>query len=445
MRITNLTAQILKLHRKIRPLEDEISYLKQTHAEEMAALQRRLTLAKKQLQDSERRLKDADTKNFDSIMEIAELRAQLKTAQRETSQVAQQKIEELEDQLQSQQGIHKKLENANRELQQEVNDLKKCCNDGNIHCEDLQKQLQQSQEDADRLQQLLNEKSASFKQLEKELNRQTKENERLQNNNRDLESQLRNAEDRVDSLQQQVTEKEASNKQLKRDFDKQTTKYNKLQDDYNNLQNEKNDLEDRVQALQNQLNDVEDKTIHTRRITLDPTTAHPRIVLSADKTEMHTIDDAQNVPDNPGRFDVSLAVLGKTGYSSGRHYWEVSVAGKNCFHLGMASESAQRKGSISFRPTNGFWTMVLNKQGVYKAIDRRSAVLSINPPLTLGILLDYKKGEVSFYDPGSRSHLYSFTSQTFTGKIYPFINFCVEDGSQAPITLLTPGSVDWIA
>lgn len=184
----------------------------------------------------------------------------------------------------------------------------------------------------------------------------------------------------------------------------------------------------------------------TGKITLDPNTANPRIILSADNTEMSTSGELQNVPDNPSRFDVVLAALGSTGYSTGRQYWEVSVAGKLCYHLGMASESSQRKGAMSFSPTNGFWTIVLTKQGQYRAIDRRSINIPIlTQPLTLGILLDYKKGEISFYDSGARSHMYSFRGQRFTDKIYPFINFCVEDdGGQTPIVLLSPGTVDWI-
>lgn len=179
---------------------------------------------------------------------------------------------------------------------------------------------------------------------------------------------------------------------------------------------------------------------------MDPNTAHPRIVLSADGTEVTTIDSAPRVQDNPGRFDVALAVLGSTGYSSGRHYWEVSVAGKSCYHIGMASKSAPRKGSLSFNPTRGFWTVVLNKQGELRALDKRPAAIQAGTqPLTLGVLLDYKKGQISFYDAGTRSHLYTFSGQTFTDKIYPFINYCVEDGGRPiPVVLVQPGSTDWI-
>ncbi len=184
----------------------------------------------------------------------------------------------------------------------------------------------------------------------------------------------------------------------------------------------------------------------TERLTLDPDTANPRIILSADDTEMSTTAQIQDVPDYPSRFDVVLAVLGKEGFSRGRNYWEVSVANKNCFHLGMASESVQRKGSIRFTPANGFWTIVLNKQGQYRAIDNKPSVIPIQTqPQTLGILLDYKKGQISFYDAGARSHMYTFVGQRFTDKIHPFINFCVEDAENpTSIVLITPGSVDWI-
>lgn len=187
-------------------------------------------------------------------------------------------------------------------------------------------------------------------------------------------------------------------------------------------------------------------SLFTDKITFDPDTAHPRLALSADNTEMSTSEELQNVQDHPDRYDVVLAALGKTGFSTGRHYWEVSVAGKLCYHLGMASESAPRRGQITFSTTNGFWTIVRSKQGQYRAADRRTVTIPVKThPLTLGIMLDYKKGQISFYDAGARHHMYSFVGQRFTDKIYPFVNFCVEDSeSHTPIVLLTPGSVDWI-
>lgn len=182
------------------------------------------------------------------------------------------------------------------------------------------------------------------------------------------------------------------------------------------------------------------------KVRLDPHTANARIVLSADDTEMTTTAELQNVLDHPGRFDVLLGALGKTGFLSGRHYWEVSVINKKCFHIGMASESAQRRGTVMVRPKTGYWTIIRSRQGQYRALDKTLAPIVVQTdPMTVGILLDYKRGQISFYDAGTRSHMYSFLGQTFTDKIYPFINFCVEDAeSQTPMVLITPGSTDWI-
>ncbi|KAM6990219.1 zinc-binding protein A33-like [Tautogolabrus adspersus] len=180
-------------------------------------------------------------------------------------------------------------------------------------------------------------------------------------------------------------------------------------------------------------------------ITMDPNTTHRRITLSADNTEMST-GETQPVIDNPGRFNVYLAALGSTGFSSGRHYWEVSVTGRLCYHLGMASESAQRRGAVRFMPATGYWTIIRDKQGQFRAVDGISVSLPVQTQVqTIGILLEYSKGRISFYDVSARSLMYSFVDQRFTDKIYPFINFCVEDDkSLALVQLLTPKSVDWI-
>nr|XP_019956964.1 PREDICTED: putative leucine-rich repeat-containing protein DDB_G0290503 [Paralichthys olivaceus] len=397
LNFSNLSAQIMELHQKIKPLEDEISNLKDEHAENLAELEARQSLTKRQLQDSELRLKDADTKNFQLMMDIIDLREQLTKAQKKASKAAGKIMNELEQQLQTHQKENRKLENSNRDLKQEVKELKMCCNNQNTLCEDLQRQLQLSQED-------------------------------------------------VNLLEQQLQNRDSRLKQLRHESEEQTRQSNRLQHEYQKLQNEKNKLEETLQGLQNQSIDVEDKKIYTRRITLDPNTANPRIVLSADNTEMSTVEEIQNVPDHPGRFDVVLATLGKTGFSSKRNYWEVSVTENSCYHLGMASESAPRRGSVKFSPSNGFWTIVRNKQGQYRAIDKRPVILPVqSQPLTLGILLDYNKGQISFYDANARSHIYSFQRQRFTDKVHPFINFCVEDTERrAPIVLITPGSTDWI-
>ncbi|XP_042284654.1 golgin subfamily A member 4 isoform X1 [Thunnus maccoyii] len=437
MKIGDLSAQIMELHKKIKPLEDQISDLKETNAENLAEIQKRLELAKRQLQDSELRLNDADAQNFNLMMEIAELRAQLKKAEKGPSKAAEKNINELTQQLQTQQKENKKLQSTNEDLKQEAKELKMCCNNAVTHCEDLQRELEQSQKDTDRLQLQLNDKDAELQQLQLELAEERTVNNRLQNEYDNLRSQQEQTQDNADH-QQQLLIKDVKITQLQQQLEE-------LQNKYRNLDNEKNKLTDIITELQKNSNE-EDKTIYTRQVTLDPNTAHRRLALSDHNTQIHADDDDQDVPDNPGRFDVVLAALGSTGFSTGRHYWEVSVAEANCYLLGMASESSQRKGTLSFKPLKGYWTIVLNKQGQYKAMNNRPITLPVQtPPLMLGILLDYNKGQISFYDAGTRSHLYSFVGQKFTGKIYPFVNICLEDVTlQNPIILIPPGPTDWI-
>lgn len=61
-------------------------------------------------------------------------------------------------------------------------------------------------------------------------------------------------------------------------------------------------------------------------ITIDPHTAHPRLVISVDGKQVHCGDRHQLVPDNPERFDRVVCALARQGFSSGRHYWEVGGA-----------------------------------------------------------------------------------------------------------------------
>ncbi|XP_048034570.1 E3 ubiquitin-protein ligase TRIM39-like [Megalobrama amblycephala] len=156
-------------------------------------------------------------------------------------------------------------------------------------------------------------------------------------------------------------------------------------------------------------------------VTLDPDTAYPRLIMSDDGKQVSTGDIKQNVPENPKRFDFCTSVLAKEGFSSGRFYYEVQVKGKTEWSLGVARESINRKGKITLTSVNGYWTVFLRNENQYIALDNPYVSLSLTvKPEKVGVFVDYEEGLVSFYDVGSRSHIYSFTGQTFTDKLYPY-------------------------
>ncbi|XP_067267578.1 zinc finger protein RFP-like isoform X2 [Chanodichthys erythropterus] len=158
-------------------------------------------------------------------------------------------------------------------------------------------------------------------------------------------------------------------------------------------------------------------------VTLDPDTAHPQLILSDDGKQVRHEHIEQKLPNNLERFDPCVGVLGKEGFSSGRFYFEVQVKGKTDWALGVAREYINRKGKITLRPSVGFWTVALSSGNEYWACDDPSVSLCLRvKPQRVGVFVDYEEGLVSFYDVESRSHIYSYTGQYFTGNLYPFFS-----------------------
>ncbi|KAF4089012.1 hypothetical protein AMELA_G00061680 [Ameiurus melas] len=171
-------------------------------------------------------------------------------------------------------------------------------------------------------------------------------------------------------------------------------------------------------------------------VTLDPDTAHPELILSADGKQVTRGDTEQDLPDTPQRFTRYHVVLGKQSFSSGRFYYEVQVRGKTAWDLGVVRENINRKEWITQSPQNGLWTVKLRNENQYTAFAGPPFLLTLREKVEkVGVFVDYEEGLVSFYDVKSSSHIYSFTAQSFTEKLYPFFNPCNNAGgiNSAPL------------
>ncbi|MED6290345.1 hypothetical protein CHARACLAT_012105 [Characodon lateralis] len=165
-------------------------------------------------------------------------------------------------------------------------------------------------------------------------------------------------------------------------------------------------------------------------VTMDPDTANPWLQLSQDRHQVRHLGAWQELPDHPDRFDTVVIVLGRDGFTSGRHYWEVQVGDKDDWYLGVAKSTVKRKGRISVSTAQGYWALAMKKGQGYRVSTSPPVLLSLGPkPKRIGVYVDYEEGQVSFYDVKARTHIYTF-EDTFTEKILPFFYlYCCDKAS----------------
>ncbi|CAI5768392.1 finger RFP-like [Podarcis lilfordi] len=164
-------------------------------------------------------------------------------------------------------------------------------------------------------------------------------------------------------------------------------------------------------------------------VTLDPDTAHPKLILSEDGKSVRWGEKPQALPDNPERFRRYSCVLGREGFTTGSHFWEVTVKSGEYWALGVARKSVERKGSFSLSfldfcpcPEGGIWA-VGKSGGKYWAYSSPfPSPLSLSEePRRIRVTLDCEGGHVSFYAADSGAELYTFSGASFSGEtLLPF-------------------------
>ncbi|XP_055487750.1 zinc-binding protein A33-like [Leucoraja erinacea] len=162
-------------------------------------------------------------------------------------------------------------------------------------------------------------------------------------------------------------------------------------------------------------------------VTLDVETAHAGLKVSKDRKRVKYTGTERRLPDTGKRFTYWECVLGSEGFTSGRHYWKVEVAGSRRWSLGVAAESVERKRRVALIPETGFWS-IRRQDDELNAFNSPPSLLPARPiPGRVGVYLSYESGTVSFYDADTKSHLHTFTGNKFTEKLYPY--FSTWDGN----------------
>nr|XP_045005748.1 erythroid membrane-associated protein isoform X1 [Jaculus jaculus] len=176
--------------------------------------------------------------------------------------------------------------------------------------------------------------------------------------------------------------------------------------------------------------------LHFVAVTLDPDTAHPKLILSEDRRCVRLGDRKRPVPDNPERFDFVVSVLGSEYFTAGCHYWEVYVGEKTKWILGVCSDSVSRKGKVTASPANGHWLVRQSRGNEFEALTSPQTSFRLKePPKCVGVFLDYEAGVISFYNVTDKSHMYTFT-HSFSSPLRPFFEPCLHDGGKNTAPLI---------
>ena len=153
-------------------------------------------------------------------------------------------------------------------------------------------------------------------------------------------------------------------------------------------------------------------------VTLDPNTAHPKLILSENLTSVRR-DEWQQLPDNPERFDKWADILGSEGFNSGTHCWDVEVGENTWWNVGVMTESLQRKGD--YTSMRGRWYVGYDdgKYGTCSTPQPPTLLTVKQKPQRIRVQLDWDRGKLSFSDPDNNTHLHTLT-HTFTERVLPY-------------------------
>ncbi|XP_067292747.1 NACHT, LRR and PYD domains-containing protein 3-like [Pseudorasbora parva] len=157
-------------------------------------------------------------------------------------------------------------------------------------------------------------------------------------------------------------------------------------------------------------------------LTLDPNTAHTRLVLSEENRKVECVFEPQPYPDHPERFDEYLQVL--CGESlTGRCYWEAEWSGRA--HISVTYKGISRKGANKysvFGLNDKSWSLLCSDNVfiVWHNYNRTYIPDISSSSHRAGVCVDVSAGTLSFYsvsDTHTLTHLHTLNT-TFTEPLY---------------------------
>ncbi|XP_027950766.1 E3 ubiquitin-protein ligase TRIM17 [Eumetopias jubatus] len=177
----------------------------------------------------------------------------------------------------------------------------------------------------------------------------------------------------------------------------------------------------------------------------DPATAYPYFLLYESRQKRYLTTPLEGAPHGKDRFLAYPSAVGRETFSSGRHYWEVgmNLTGDALWALGVCRDNVSRRDRVPKSPENVFWVVQLCKEKKYLPVTSAPTPVTLaEPPSHIGVFLDFKAGDVSFYNLKDGSHLHTYTQPELSGPLQTF--FCLgalKSGQMviSPVTLWVKG------
>ncbi|XP_058493326.1 tripartite motif-containing protein 16-like [Solea solea] len=159
---------------------------------------------------------------------------------------------------------------------------------------------------------------------------------------------------------------------------------------------------------------------HSRKLTLDPNTAHEFLILSKRNRKVTLVRERQAPPPHPLRFSLSWQVLSKESLS-GRCYWEVE---KKAELVDIAVAYSDVTGShLNFGNNDRSWSLTCFEHSYVFSHDHHKDQVGLGSTSRVGVFLDHVEGFLSFYDVSDTMTLIHRVHTTFTEPLYAGLGF----------------------
>ncbi|CAJ1059248.1 tripartite motif-containing protein 16-like [Xyrichtys novacula] len=158
---------------------------------------------------------------------------------------------------------------------------------------------------------------------------------------------------------------------------------------------------------------------YSQRITLDPNTAHRRLLLSDGNRRATRTEEEQSYPDHPDRFTGYYQVLSRESLT-GRCYWEVDWRGDGV-GVAVAYKTIRRDGrswDCLFGNNDKSWSLDCFTDSYLFFHNKVLTPVSGPQSSRVGVYLDHSAGILSFYSVSETMTLLHRVQTTFTQPLH---------------------------